>query len=109
MHSQPSVARTLELEASAPYPTLIPQTLVPPKDAWPVQQLMESKAGEGSGGNTGGGIGGEAAGGGIEAEAAGGGIEAEAPGSGIDAEPDEEARFLRRKSAILRFASATHN
>ena len=70
---------TLELEASAPYPTLITQTLVPPKDAWPVQQLM------------GGGIGGEAAGGGIEAEA------------------DDEARFLRRKSAILRFASATHN
>ena len=92
---------TLELEASAPYPTLIPQTLVPPKDAWPVQQLTcVERAGGGSGGKTGGGIGGEAAGGGIEAEAAGGGIEAE---------PDEEARFLRRKSAILRFASATHN
>ena len=34
---------TLELEASAPYPTLIPQTLVPPKDAWPAQPIMESK------------------------------------------------------------------
>ena len=37
---------TLELEASAPYPTLITQTLVPPKHAWPVQQLMESTPAE---------------------------------------------------------------
>ena len=37
---------TLELEASAPYPTLITQTLVPLKDAWPVQRLMESTAAE---------------------------------------------------------------
>ena len=38
--------------------------------------------------------------------------EQQAAGGGIDAEPDEEAgviaRFLRRKSAILRFASAKH-